>query len=172
MSKIFKGFKQVTITQFNEYKDANNLDGYLWFVRTPVVIEGETVSDTANDEYDIYFGKKHYGHFCEGELTAIKDAIDVLREDLGFAPGSFEFGEGVTTIKGAFDSIASMLTSITNIITKNSSEIEQIKVDASSLNDRVSELEKIDHEAYIDADSKVLEAAIDEVNNSQIKIVG
>ena len=117
--KLFKGFKQVSSTQFNAAKEAGTLDGYLWFVRTTVTVEGEDTNDVANDEFDIYFGKKQYGHFCNGEIPALKDALDVIREDLGFAPGAFEFGEGVNTIQGAFDSIATMLETLTTATESN-----------------------------------------------------
>ena len=58
--KLFKGFKQVSSVQFNAAKEAGTLDGYLWFVRTTVTSEGEDegTNDVANDEFDIYFGKK------------------------------------------------------------------------------------------------------------------
>lgn len=76
MAKIFKGFRQVSATQFEQAKNTTGLAGYLWFVRTEVS-DGET-NNVANDEYDIYFGSKQYGHFCAGELPAIKAAIQAL----------------------------------------------------------------------------------------------
>lgn len=84
MSKqIFKGFKQVTAAQFNAAKESNTLAGYLWFVRTEVKTDSETdTNDVSNDEYDIYFGSKKYGHFCEGELQGIKDSISKLGDDI------------------------------------------------------------------------------------------
>lgn len=121
--KIFKGFKQVTSTQFNAAKDAGTLDGYLWFVRTQVLAEGEDGNDVANDEYDIYFGKKQYGHFCEGELAALKLAIEQIRVDLGFNAGEFEFAEGVTTVKGAFDTLVSMIEALTTVTENNATAI-------------------------------------------------
>lgn len=79
--KIFKGFKQVSATKFQEAKDANTLAGYLWFVRTEIP-EADGENNVANDEYDIYFGSRHYGHFCEGELSAIKSAIEKNAGDI------------------------------------------------------------------------------------------
>lgn len=117
--KLFKGFKQVSSTQFNAAKEAGTLDGYLWFVRTTVTVEGEDTNDVANDEFDIYFGKKQYGHFCNGEIPALKGALDVIREDLGFAPGAFTFGDDVTTIQGAFDSITEMFATLTTATETN-----------------------------------------------------
>lgn len=75
--KIFKGFKQVKSSAFEEAKSKNELAGYLWFVRTEVS-DAEGANDVTNDEYDIYFGSRHYGHFCEGELDAIKTSIETL----------------------------------------------------------------------------------------------
>lgn len=79
--KIFKGFKQVKSDAFEEAKSKNELSGYLWFVRTEVS-EAEGENDVTNDEYDIYFGSRHYGHFCEGELEAIKTSITSLNGDV------------------------------------------------------------------------------------------
>ena len=81
--KIFKGFKQVTSTAFNAAKEANELAGYLWFVRTEVRSENEgEANDVVNDEYDIYFGARQYGHFTEGEIPAIKASIESLNGDI------------------------------------------------------------------------------------------
>ena len=81
--KIFKGFKQVTSAAFNSAKEANELAGYLWFVRTEVRSENEgEANDVVNDEYDIYFGARQYGHFTEGEIPAIKASIESLNGDI------------------------------------------------------------------------------------------
>lgn len=74
--KIFKGLKQVKFDSFSGLTDEQK-SGYLWFVRT-VVPEVEGENNVANDEYDIYFGSRHYGHFCEGELSEIKAKIATL----------------------------------------------------------------------------------------------
>lgn len=73
--KIFKGIRQVDSATFNSTLDKV---GILWFVRTEVKTEGEETNNVANDEFDIYFGTKHYGHFQEGELEAIKEDIEAL----------------------------------------------------------------------------------------------
>ena len=78
--QIFKGFKQVTAAQFNAAKEANDLVGYLWLVRTEVVNEGTNNVD--DDEYDLYFGSKQYGHYRAGELDALRDAILKLNGDV------------------------------------------------------------------------------------------
>lgn len=78
--KIFKGIKQVSFPQFSEAKEANLLNGYLWFVRTEVS-DGET-NDVSNDDYDIYFGSRQYGHFRAGELEAIRQQIEKLAGDV------------------------------------------------------------------------------------------
>lgn len=94
--KIFNGIKQVNATQFNEAKENNLLSGYLWFVRTPVD-DGET-NDVANDEYDIYFGSKQYGHFQAGELAAIKSQIEALNGDVS---DILDVLDGLTELAGA-----------------------------------------------------------------------
>lgn len=75
--KIFKGIKQVDSVKFNATEDKS---GYLWFVRTAVLADGENAdaNDVNNDEYDIYFGSKHYGHYQEGELANIRTQIEAL----------------------------------------------------------------------------------------------
>jgi hypothetical protein len=82
MGKIFKGFKQVTSAQFNAAKEANELAGYLWFVRTEVKGEGEETNVVDNDSYDIYFGSKQYGHFSAGEIEGIKTSIESLNGNI------------------------------------------------------------------------------------------
>lgn len=82
MAKVFKGFKQVSAQSYNAALEANTADGYLWFVRTSILGEGETENDVANDEYDIYFGKKQYGHFRAGEIEGIKSSIESLAGDV------------------------------------------------------------------------------------------
>lgn len=86
--KLFKGIKQVSSAQYIAAKEANLASGYLWFVRTEVPEgEGED-NNVANDNYDIYFGTRQYGHFCAGELDAIRAKISELEgqdtEILGF----------------------------------------------------------------------------------------
>lgn len=78
--QIFKGFKQVTAAQFNAAKEANELVGYLWLVRTEVANEG--TNNVNDDEYDLYFGSKQYGHYRAGELDALRDAILKLNGDV------------------------------------------------------------------------------------------
>jgi predicted nucleic acid-binding Zn-ribbon protein len=80
--KIFKGIKQVSATQFNEAKELGLLAGYLWFVRTEVLADGEEANTPENDNYDIYFGSKQYGHFRAGELDAIRAQIESLNGDI------------------------------------------------------------------------------------------
>lgn len=80
--KIFKGIKQVSATQFNEAKELGLLAGYLWFVRTEVLVDGEEANTPENDNYDIYFGSKQYGHFRAGELDAIRAQIESLNGDI------------------------------------------------------------------------------------------
>ena len=165
MAKFFKGFKQLSSTQFNEAKANNDLNGYLWFVRTTVTVEGEETNDLTNDSYDIYFGSKQYGHFSEGEIKALQDALDLVREDLGFAAGTFTFGEGVTTIKGAFDSIATMLGALTDATETNAESIKSNADAISALQEGLAEMLVKD----VDANDKVLTVA-DGILSSQISL--
>ena len=134
MAKIFKGFKQVSAAKFNEAKQQNLLGGYLWFVRTEV--SDSDVNNVSNDEYDIYFGSKQYGHFRENELPSIKESI--------------------SNIKGDVNNIVALLDKLTTIVESNSDAI-------TNLNEKVKELEEISHDAYIEADKVVLDTAIAEV---------
>lgn len=138
MAKLFKGIKQVTNSMFQSAVQANEATGYIWFVRTEVLGEGEDTNLIANDEYDIYFGKTKYGHFREGELDALRSALDVLRSDLGFAPGAFTFGEGVTTLQGAFESIQATLTSLGELTAEHTTAIETNANNIKGLQDELS----------------------------------
>ena len=196
MNKNFKGFKQVTSEQFGIYKEQGLLEGYLWFVRTPVLIEGEETPSTSNDIYDIYFGKKHYGHFCEGEIESLKDSIDEIRSDLGFIPGSFEFGEGVTTINGAFEKVAEMISALTGVVETlkvkdvqvdgksvvNENGVAEIvipEVDLTEVKDYADEIKKElqgeiskVEEGYKDADSEILDAAKEYAKQEITNLIG
>ena len=93
MAKIFKGFKQVSSVDFESAKNANELAGYMWFVRTEVAdADG---NDVANDIYDIYFGSRQYGHFRAGELEAIKQAITALEGNVEAILGTLDTLTGV-----------------------------------------------------------------------------
>lgn len=148
--KIFKGFKQVTRAQFDAEE---NKAGYLWFVRTapeatPSVIdegeEGEEIK--ANDEYDIYFGSKQYGHFCEGELQSIKDRI--------------------TALEGNVDEI---LTTLTDFAAIHEAQNNAITANTQSINALAEELSK--HLIKnVDSNDKVLNVA-DGILSSSIELV-
>lgn len=150
--KIFKGFKQVTSSAFNTAKEANELSGYLWFVRTEVPeVEGE--NNVANDEYDIYFGSRQYGHFCEGELSGIKTAIE--------------------NTNGSIDEIVSTLSALTSAIEANASAIsantESIGNNANAISGLQSALESF-LVKNIDSNDKVLNVA-DGILSSSIELV-
>ena len=149
MAKQFLGFKQVTASQFNGAVEMNAADGYLWFVRTEVANDG-----VENDIYDIYFGKRHYGHFCEGEIPALQTAINAIRADLGFEADTFEFGDA-KTIKDAFDEVAKMLSTLTEAVATNKSAHE---ANATAITELTTQLEE--HLIKnIDANDKVLNVA-------------
>ena len=139
--QIFKGFRQVSATQFNAAKDANLLSGYMWFVRTEVSDEG--TNNIANDEYDIYFGSRHYGHFCEGELTNIKSQIE--------------------TLNGNVNDILEMLNSLTTLSGQNADAIEKnvkdIQANATAIEDVKTNLQNNFLVKNVDANDKVLSVA-------------
>lgn len=151
--KIFKGFKQVTSTTFNQAKDANELSGYLWFVRTEVVSEGEETNNVANDEYDIYFGARKYGHFCEGEIPGIKAAIESLNGD-------------VNDILTTLETLTGVVEKNTQAIADNKSAHEKNATDIQSIQEKL--------EGYlvknVDSNDKVLNVA-DGILSSQIGLV-
>lgn len=142
--KIFKGFRQVSAAQFNAAKNDNLLNGYMWFVRTEVS-DGD-VNDTANDEYDIYFGSKHYGHFCENELPNIKLQIEKLNGDIA--------------------GIVEVLDGLTNVTATNSANIELNTKAIQDLENELSNLLVKD----VDANDKVLSVA-DGILSSAINLV-
>lgn len=151
--KIFKGFKQVTSATFNQAKDANELSGYLWFVRTEVVSEGEETNNVANDEYDIYFGARKYGHFCEGEIPGIKAAIESLN--------------------GNVNEILATLETLTDVVEKNTQAIADNKTAHEANATAIQGIqEKL--EGYlvknVDSNDKVLNVA-DGILSSQIGLV-
>lgn len=131
--KIFKGFKQVTRAQFDSEE---NKSGYLWFVRTEpeatpsVVDEGEEVKP--NDEYDIYFGSKQYGHFCEGELQSIKDRITTLEGNVDEILRVLD-----EEILVAIDNNANAITANTKSITTLSEELSKHIIKNVDPNDKV-----------------------------------
>ena len=154
MAKIFKGFKQVSAAKFQAAQEANTLDGYIWFVRT-TVLEGEeteSLNNVANDSYDIYFGTKHYGHFCEGELDNIKSAITALEGDVD------SILETLETLTGVLETQASAITANTAAHEANALEIEGLKTDLATF------LVK-----NIDANDKVLNLA-DGILSAQVGI--
>jgi hypothetical protein len=108
--KIFKGIRQVDSVKFNSTPDKV---GYLWFVRTEVKTEGEETNNVENDEFDIYFGTKHYGHFQEGELEAIKNAIEALNGQIEDILGLLEDLQGLAeSNKAAHEANAQLISGL------------------------------------------------------------
>ena len=149
--KIFKGFRQVTAAKFQEALDANNAAGYLWFVRTEVP-ETEGANDVSNDEYDIYFGAKKYGHFCEGEIPGIKAAIESL-------------GGDVTEITKTLETLTEVLEGHSDAIEENKKAHEANASAISGLQTSLAEY----FVKNIDSNDKVLNIA-DGIISSQIGI--
>lgn len=118
--KLFKGIRQVSAQQYQFAKQSNLVSGYLWFVRTEVTGDGEETNDVANDEYDIYFGSRQYGHFCAGELDAIRASIKALEgkdtDILGF----------IETLTSSVEANATQIKSNTEAIEANTGAIGKI----------------------------------------------
>ena len=136
--KIFNGIKQVSFPQFNAAKEANLLNGYLWFVRTEVS-DGET-NDVSNDSYDIYFGARQYGHFRAGELDAIRQQIEKLEGDV--------------------ESILSLLEQLTTAVENNTSDLAALDERVTVNEKAIESLQKADSDmeaAYKAADDVVRE---------------
>lgn len=152
-NKIFKGFKQVSYTDFVKAQEANDLAGYMWFVRTEIHAEGEDVNDRSNDEYDIYFGSRKYSHFCATELPAIMARIDSLNGD-------------ITEILEVLDGLTTAVEANTNTITEHALAIEANASTIKNVQDALaSYLVK-----NIDANDKILNVA-DGILSSQIGLV-
>jgi hypothetical protein len=129
--KLFKGIKQVSSAQYNAAKEANEASGYLWFVRTEVPDGEGGDNDVANDNYDIYFGTRQYGHFCEGELDAIRARIEALEgqdtEILGFIDNLTTLVEensdaieaNIKNIEANTESIRVINNTLTTLLVKN-----------------------------------------------------
>jgi hypothetical protein len=112
--KIFRGFKQVSFDTFDAVEDKS---GYLWFVRKDVIAEGENAdaNDVSNDSYDIYFGSRHYGHFCEGEIESIKSAITELGGDVDGIVSTLEtLTTAIANNKKAHEDNASAIAALDN----------------------------------------------------------
>lgn len=135
--KNFKGFKQVKYSSFSGLTN-DQKTGYLWFVRT----END---DAKKQDYDIYFGHKHYGHFNEHELSSIKSSIGNIEAIL----------ETLDTLTGVLESHGESISGI-------QSEIKSFLVKSINQNDKVLTLE-----------DGVLSSNIELVyENNQIKLYG
>lgn len=159
---IFKGIKQVTATKFNEAKDANELIGYLWFVRTEIP-ETEGENDVNNDSYDIYFGSKKYGHFQAGEIEEIKYSIEVLNGDVD------EILAALDTLTSAVEANATAIAENKTAHETNATAIAGIQESLTSfLVKNVDENDKI-----LNVADGILSSAIDlKYENNRISLVG
>lgn len=175
--KIFKGFKQVSATKFQEAKDANTLAGYLWFVRTEVP-EAEGVNNVANDEYDIYFGSRHYGHFCEGELPAIKSAIEQNATDIeGILSTLEEFAKTLQTNTEAIlanktahetnaNDIQALQTALESFLVKNVDSNDKVLNVADGI--LTSEINLVYENSYIKLFGKSKEVTTTDENGEEV----
>ena len=159
---IFKGFKQVTAEKFNAAKDANELVGYLWFVRTEVP-ETEGENDVNNDSYDIYFGSKKYGHFQAGEIEGIKSSIEELNGDVESILKTLE------TLTSAVETNAAAIAENKAAHEKNTTDIAGIQKSLTSfLVKDVDENDKV-----LNVADGILSSAIDlKYENNRISLVG
>lgn len=152
---IFKGFKQVTATQFNAAKEANELVGYLWFVRTEVP-ETEGENDVTNDSYDIYFGSRKYGHFQAGEIEGIKSSIEAL--------------------DGNVDGILETLETLTSAVEKNATDIKSNATNISTIQESLTSflVKNVDaNDKVLNVADGILSSAIDlKYENNRISLVG
>ena len=160
-NKIFKGFKQVSYKDFVKAQEANELAGYMWFVRTEVLAEGEDTNDRSNDEYDIYFGSRKYSHFCATELPAIMAKIESLNGD-------------ITDILEVLDGLTGAVEANTNAISELQTSVDT-KANAKDVSDGFDAVnaelaKKVDTEVY---EKKVesLEEAIKKLPNFDIVVV-
>lgn len=140
--KLFKGIKQVSSAQYISAKENNLASGYLWFVRTEVPEgEGED-NNVANDNYDIYFGTRQYGHFCAGELDAIRARIEAL--------------------EGKDEEIVNLIESLTGLVEDNS---DAIAANAANIKTNTESISAINETLAtllvknVDANDKVLNVA-------------
>ena len=140
--KLFKGIKQVSSAQYTSAKENNLASGYLWFVRTEVPeAEGED-NNVANDNYDIYFGTRQYGHFCAGELDAIRARIEAL--------------------EGKDEEIVNLIESLTGLVEGNS---DAIAANAANIKTNTESISAINETLAtllvknVDANDKVLNVA-------------
>lgn len=153
--KIFKGIKQVDSVKFNSTEDKS---GYLWFVRTAVLAEGENAdaNDVNNDEYDIYFGSKHYGHYQEGELANIRTQIEALN--------------------GQIEEILDLLETLTNLAESNKAAHEKNAGDIKSLGETLANylVKDVDvNDSVLTVADGILSSTIGLVyENNRISLVG
>lgn len=189
--QLFKGIKSVLGTSFAEVS-AEERKGYIWFVRTIPTTEEDSDADAegnqgdgnlANDEYDIYFGTKHYAHYQEGQFEALETKISEVAGDASAVATALEkvaalinagedynsitvMGESYDTLADAFAKVTERLDSDVAALKTKVSTLEVTVGDAESgLVKRVADLEGIDHDAYVlgttyEAKVKELEDAI------------
>lgn len=159
---IFKGFKQVTVAKFNEAKDANELNGYLWFVRTEVP-ETEGENDVNNDSYDIYFGSKKYGHFQAGEIEGIKSSINELNGD-------------VTAILETLETLTTAVETNTSAIAENKIAHEANKTAILTIQESLTSflVKNVDeNDKVLNVADGILSSAIDlKYENNRISLIG
>lgn len=101
---VFKGIGQVTEEAFNGLNDADKI-GKLWFVKRTVA-EGSEDEDAYGE---IYFGTRHYGHFSQAEINAIKAneaAIENINTELTTVKDNVEIQEkSIEGLQALVDSI-------------------------------------------------------------------
>lgn len=164
--KIFKGIKQVSFPQFSEAKEANLLNGYLWFVRTEVS-DGET-NDVSNDDYDIYFGSRQYGHFRAGELEAIRQQIEKLAGDVEAIYALLE------QLTGVAEEHAKSIESLGERVTANEGAIAELQAADEAIRGEFADADALLDErlATVEGDVKDLKDADIAINERLTAIEG
>ena len=135
--QLFKGIKSVLGATYAALS-VEEKKGYIWFVRTIVDADLETdgVQDDGvltNDEYDIYFGTKHYGHFQEGQFAAIDSKIADVASDVADVADILSKVAALINVDGDFTTVAgyanleAAFTAISNRIGDVEAEVEDIQ---------------------------------------------
>ena len=77
MAKVlFKGFKQSNMSEYLAAVQAGEAKQYMWLVRSDAAASGDT-----QNEGEIYFGTRHYGHVSASESATLSKALESVGLD-------------------------------------------------------------------------------------------